>query len=126
MCVCMYTYIHLYFLFIVFIYILLYCLATCYFSQRCIIDTYDNPYRLLFFNKFRVTAYYACPMIYIIILLVMGYLCWLQLFTSTNSIVISIVDFIFWFVTLGCVCVCVYVCVYRNKPQENKSWFCQL
>lgn len=116
--VCIHVYIHTHTFYLqFFIYILLYCLATCYFSQRCIIDTYDNPHRLLFFNKFRVTAYYACPMVHIIILLVMGYLGWLQLFTSTNSTVVSIVDFIFWFISLGCVCVC--VCLQKQTSRKQ-------
>ena len=54
----MYTYI---FSFSFIIYILLYCLAAIYFSRRCIKDTQSNWYRLLFFNKFKVTPLLCIP-----------------------------------------------------------------
>ena len=54
----MYTYI---FSFSFIIYILLYCLAAIYFSRRCIKDTESNWYRLLFFNKFKVTPLLCIP-----------------------------------------------------------------
>lgn len=102
----MYTYI---FSFSFIIYILLYCLAAIYFSRRCIKDTQSNWYRLLFFNKFRVTPLLCMPND-------------LYYHSSSNGILKLILiacwhkynRFYFLFCFLG-------MHIYRNRPQKKKK-----